>query len=95
MIREVVVAAFVAAGLVFFTAGTVGLLRFPDLRSRLHALSKADNVGLGFILIGLMVWADSPAVVAKLLLIWGLALFAAATNSALLASRQLSAPRDD
>lgn len=95
MIRDAVVVAFVAAGLVFFTAGTVGLLRFPDLRSRLHALTKADNLGLGFIVIGLMVRADSPAVAAKLLLIWGLTLFAAATNSALLASRRPSAGPGD
>ena len=36
----------VAAGSLFFMAGTVGLLRFPDSLSRLHALTKADNLGL-------------------------------------------------
>ena len=35
------------AGGVFFLAGTLGLLRFPDVYTRLHALTKADNVGLG------------------------------------------------
>ena len=29
----------------FFVGGTVGLLRFPDVYSRLHALTKADNIG--------------------------------------------------
>lgn len=85
MIPDVVAAVLIAAGLVFFTAGTVGLLRFPDLRSRLHALTKADNLGLGLILVGLMLQADSPAIAAKLLVVWMLALIAAATNSALLA----------
>jgi len=33
----------------FFLAGTVGLLRFPDVHSRLHALTKADNLGLGLL----------------------------------------------
>ena len=37
----------VSAGAFFFLAGTVGLLRFPDALSRLHALTKADNLGLG------------------------------------------------
>ena len=37
----------VCAGAFFFLAGTVGLLRFPDALSRLHALTKADNLGLG------------------------------------------------
>ncbi|HEX9168314.1 MAG TPA: monovalent cation/H(+) antiporter subunit G, partial [Roseiarcus sp.] len=34
--------ATIAAGVLFFLAGTVGLLRFPDALSRLHALTKAD-----------------------------------------------------
>ncbi|MGV0837999.1 cation:proton antiporter [Mycolicibacterium thermoresistibile] len=71
MIFDLITIGFGAAGVVFFTAGTIGLLRFPDLRSRLHALSKADNLGLGLILIALMAQADSFAVAAKLLLIWG------------------------
>ena len=37
----------IGAGVFFFLAGTVGLLRFPDALSRLHALTKADNLGLG------------------------------------------------
>ena len=32
-------------------AGTVGLLRFPDTLTRLHALTKVDNLGLGFIVL--------------------------------------------
>jgi multicomponent Na+:H+ antiporter subunit G len=35
-------------------AGTVGLLRFPDKLSRLHALTKVDNLGLGLIVAGLI-----------------------------------------
>ena len=37
-------------GLCFFITGTLGLLRFPDVFCRLHALTKADNLGLGFML---------------------------------------------
>lgn len=47
-------ALFVAAGLAFFLAGTVGLLRLPDPLARLHALTKADNIGLGLVVIGLL-----------------------------------------
>jgi multicomponent Na+:H+ antiporter subunit G len=75
----------VLGGCTFFAAGTAGLLRFPDLRSRVHALTKADNLGLGLVLLGLTLQADSAAVVAKLVLIWLLALSAAATNGHLLA----------
>lgn len=85
MILDVVSAALIALGCVFFAAGTVGLLRFADLNTRLHALAKADNVGLGFVVAGLLAQADHPAIAAKLVLIWALALFAAATNGHLLA----------
>lgn len=44
----------VGAGLLFFIAGTVGLLRLPDPLARLHALTKADNIGLGLVVIGLL-----------------------------------------
>lgn len=65
-------------GAFFFFAGTVGLLRFPDVYSRLHALTKADNLGLGCVLVGLALQADSLAVALKLLLIWPLVLAACA-----------------
>jgi multicomponent Na+:H+ antiporter subunit G len=62
----------------FFFAGTLGLLRFPDVYSRLHALAKADNLGLGCVLAGLALQADSLAAALKLLLIWPLVLAASA-----------------
>ena len=73
--------AFVAAGTVFFVAGTVGLLRFPDVYSRLHALGKADNLGLGLLAIGLAIGADRPLDVVHLVLIWLLVLVSSATTS--------------
>lgn len=35
-----------ACGLLFFAGGTVGILRFPDFYSRLHAAGKLDTMGL-------------------------------------------------
>ncbi|NIM31017.1 MAG: cation:proton antiporter, partial [Pseudomonas stutzeri] len=55
MIADIVAAALVALGTAFFLAGTLGMLRFPDVYTRLHALTKADNLGLGFIASGLAV----------------------------------------
>ncbi|HVL36900.1 MAG TPA: monovalent cation/H(+) antiporter subunit G [Burkholderiales bacterium] len=79
-------AALLCAGALFFLAGTVGLLRFPDVHSRLHALTKVDNLGLGLLVAGLALQADSAPVVAKLVLVWLLALAAAATAAFLVAS---------
>ncbi len=82
-------AALVIAGGLFFLAGTVGLLRFPDVYTRLHALTKADNVGLGLIVTGLALQSASWAVAAKLLLIWLLVMLAGASVAHLVASSAL------
>lgn len=76
-------------GAVFFLAGTLGLLRFPDIYTRLHALTKADNVGLAFIVTGLGIQAGSWTIAGKLLLIWLLVLLASASVSHLVASAAL------
>jgi multicomponent Na+:H+ antiporter subunit G len=73
----------IGAGVFFFVAGTVGLLRFPDTLSRLHALTKADNLGVGLIVLGLLPRVDGALAALKLLVIWGLILLASATVSQL------------
>jgi len=75
----------VAAGLVFFLAGTVGLLRFPDSLTRLHALTKADNLGLGLIVLGLLPQAADGQDALKLVVIWLLTLLGSAAASQLIA----------
>ena len=78
--------ALVVCGALFFTAGTVGLLRFPDLRSQLHALTKADNLGLGLMLAGAAVLLGSVTVAGAALLTWLLALAAASVSARALGS---------
>jgi len=87
---EIVSAFLLIAGAFFFFAGTVGLLRFPDVFSRLHALTKADNVGLGLISAGLAIESGSPVLAAKLFLIWCLVLLASATVAHLIARAALN-----
>ena len=57
-------------GTFFFCAGAIGLVRLPDVYSRLHALTKADNLGLGLIVIASMLHADSTLAIIKLALVW-------------------------
>lgn len=80
-------AGLLIAGSVFYLAGTVGLLRFPDVYARLHALTKADNLGLGLIVFGLALQADSLASGLKIVLIWPLVLAASAAVSHIIARR--------
>jgi multicomponent Na+:H+ antiporter subunit G len=75
----------VAAGAVFFLAGAVGLLRFPDTLTRLHALTKADNLGLGLIVLGLLPLARDWQDALKLVVIWLLILLGSAAASQLIA----------
>lgn len=84
---ELLVLALLGTGLGFYAAGSLGLLRFPDTASRLHALTKADNVGLGLVALAAAIHWGSGALAAKLALVWLLAVIAAGTTSQLLARR--------
>ncbi|MGE5154332.1 MAG: cation:proton antiporter [Bdellovibrio bacteriovorus] len=88
-------AALIGAGLFFFIAGTLGLIRLPDPLSRLHALTKADNLGLLFLTLGLLPMAPNTLYGAKLLLIWVLVLAAGATGAHLIAKRSLRGDAED
>jgi len=86
MMIEILAWASLLGGAGFFAAGTVGLLRFPDTLTRLHALTKADNAGLGLVVLGLALRSGSVTTAVFLLLVWVLVLLASGTLSALLAS---------
>ena len=73
------------AGAFFFLAGTVGLLRFPDSLTRLHALTKVDNLGLGLIVFGLLPQIDGLIGGLKLILVWLLVQLASAMAAQLIA----------
>src|SRR5512147_2803812 len=82
---DILTIAAVSAGAFFFLAGSVGLLRFPDSLTRLHALTKADNLGLGLVVLGLLPRVDGVLGGLKLVAIWLLALLASAAVSQLIA----------
>jgi multicomponent Na+:H+ antiporter subunit G len=75
----------VSAGMFFFLAGTVGLLRFPDTLTRLHALTKADNLGLGLVVLGLLPRMTDALGALKLICVWLLVLVGSAAASQLIA----------
>jgi multicomponent Na+:H+ antiporter subunit G len=75
----------VSVGCFFFLAGTVGLLRFPDSLTRLHALTKADNLGLGLIVLGLLPQASGLLGALKLLAVWLLVQLSSATVAQVIA----------
>ena len=84
----------IVSGLGFFLAGTVGLLRFPDVFTRLHALTKADNTGLGLLAAGVALlhfsWLDALLIA----LIWLLAVVASSIACHLVARHALEQERE-
>ena len=89
LLAELLAGLSILTGLIFFVAGTAGLLRFPDILCRIHALTKADNVGLGLLVFGLAILSASWMVALKLLLIWFVVMLAGATSAQLVAAASL------
>ncbi len=57
------------AGSAFAIVGAVGLIRLPDVFSRMHGAGIIDTMGAGMILVGLMFQAGFSIVTVKLVLI--------------------------
>ena len=84
---DLLAALLLIGGCGFYFAGTVGLLRFPDTHCRLHALTKADNVGLLLVCMALALHAAQWRVLFLLSLIWMFGLLASSISAHLLARR--------
>ncbi len=54
---DIVVLLFFLAGMFFFMIGVLGLLRLPDVYSRMHATTKCDTLGATAILMGLAIYS--------------------------------------
>ena len=92
---ETLAILIIFCGLFFFFSGSIGLLRLPDLFSRLHALAKADNVGLALVTLGVIILEPDPLNDIKLVFIWLLVMAASAISSHLIARHALRENRDD
>jgi multicomponent Na+:H+ antiporter subunit G len=95
LVADVVSIVAIVAGVIFFVAGTLGLLRFPDTFTRLHALTKADNLGLGLVVLGLLPQVNGVAYGLKLVVVWLLVMLAGACASQLVARAARRGERRD
>lgn len=66
-ILTLVSAAFVLIGALFALVAAIGLLRLPDLYSRMHAASKVGTMGSGLMLIALGIHAGDGGTFARAL----------------------------
>jgi len=63
----------------FLLVGAIGVLRFPEFYSRLHAVSVCDTMGAGLVLLGLMLQGGLSIVTVKLLLMFYFMMFTGPT----------------
>lgn len=65
---NVVAVAMMSAGAFFLLVAGIGIVRFPDFYTRIHAMGKGDTLGIILVLLGLCVYEGFTLVSAKLLL---------------------------
>lgn len=74
LIQEIIAGVLIVSGLFFFLVGVLGLLRMPDVFSRIHTTTKGDTLGVGLIILGLMVLSGFTFLSLKLfitlILVW-------------------------
>jgi multicomponent Na+:H+ antiporter subunit G len=74
------------AGALLCIVGTIGVLRFPDFYTRLHAASITDTSGAGLVILGMALMAPHWLVLVKLFCMLGFLMLTSATGSHALAN---------
>lgn len=75
MLADVLSWICILGGLFFIVVGAIGVIRMPDIYTRLHAAGMTDTMGAGLMLVGMTFQAGFTLVAVRLLLIWGFLLF--------------------
>jgi multicomponent Na+:H+ antiporter subunit G len=70
VILDVASWAAIIVGLFFMIVGTVGVLRMPDVFTRLHAAGMTDTMGAGFLILGMCLQAGLSLLTLRLLIVY-------------------------
>lgn len=65
----------IATGLFFMIVGTVGMLRMPDVYTRLHAAGMTDTMGALFLIVGMCLQAGLGLVLVRLVFVYAFLVF--------------------
>lgn len=84
--RPALGSALLLVGAVLAVIGTIGVLRFPDFYTRLHAASVTDTAAATLAIVGMALLAPSLAVVVKLAVVWLFLFLTGPTSSHALAN---------
>lgn len=85
---------FLLGGSFFAIVGGIGVLRMPDLFTRLHAAGVTDTMGAGLILVGLMFQAGLTLVTLKLILLLGFVWFSSPVSTYALSRAALASGQE-
>ncbi|MDA0662523.1 MAG: monovalent cation/H(+) antiporter subunit G [Proteobacteria bacterium] len=86
MLVDIASGVFLAAGSFFILVGSLGMVRMPDVYTRMHAASLVDTLGAGFFIAGLMIQGGMTLISVKLLMMLVFVFFASPTASYALAN---------
>jgi multicomponent Na+:H+ antiporter subunit G len=66
---QIIIIFFLVGGLFFYAVGVIGLIRMPDVFTRMHATTKCDTMGAGMIFIALIIWQGMSFISLNILVI--------------------------
>ena len=87
---SVVTWALLLSGAFFLVTGALGMVRLPDVFTRMHAAGMADTMGAGLILVGLCVYSGANMVTVRLILVLAFLWFTSPIATHALAKAALS-----
>ncbi|HKJ01948.1 MAG TPA: monovalent cation/H(+) antiporter subunit G [Longimicrobiales bacterium] len=90
MVLDVLSWVSILGGLFFMLVGTVGVLRMPDVYTRLHAAGMTDTLGAGFLILGMCFQTGFTLLTLRLLLVYAFLLFTSPIGTHALARAALS-----
>lgn len=94
VILDLVSWVLLLAGSLFVVVGALGVIRMPDLFTRLHAAGLTDTMGAGLILTGLLFQVGWSLVTLKLLLVLGFLWFSSPVSTYALARAALASGQE-
>jgi multicomponent Na+:H+ antiporter subunit G len=94
LLADILSWGFLLAGSFFAIVGGIGVLRMPDVFTRLHAAGVTDTMGAGLILTGLMFQAGFSLITLKLLLILGFLWFSSPVSTYALARATMASGQE-
>ena len=67
--KEIIVASFLIIGSLFMLIAAIGIVRFPDLFTRMHAATKGTSFGVVLMLIAVAIYFGDVEVILEVILV--------------------------